>query len=225
MSVFLEWSTEVGPFACNCRVIACPKTARAVVIDPGDEAPKLTKWIGGLKTPDGRPLEVVGLLHTHGHLDHIGATRGLKEALGPKAEIRLHAGDDPLYRALNEQGRLFGMEYDEPLPVDRFLEDGESFKVGELKFEVAHTPGHSPGSVCLRLHEDSGLAVPESLYTGDTLFKGSVGRTDLWGANQDQMFENIQKRILSCDDDTRVCPGHGPNSTIGRERKENPFLV
>src|SRR5262249_4007152 len=132
---------------------------------------------------------------------------------------------EPLYLALRQQGSLFGFSYDDPLPVDHYLEDGEMFSVGEFKFSVIHTPGHSPGSVCLRMHEDSANGIPETLYSGDTLFQGSVGRTDLWGGDQDQMFRNIRQRILTLDDDIRVCPGHGPETRIGVEKRGNPFLV
>jgi glyoxylase-like metal-dependent hydrolase (beta-lactamase superfamily II) len=170
------------------------------------------------------------LLQTHGHLDHVGAVRPVKEALGHQTagvspKIALHRGDEPLYLALKQQGALFGIHYEEPLPIDHYLEDGEDIRVGELRFSVLHTPGHSPGSVCLRLHENSRLGMPETLFSGDTLFQGSVGRTDLWGASQDQMFRSIRERILSLDGDTRVCPGHGPETRIGVEKRENPFLV
>ena len=138
--------------------------------------------------------------------------------------IALHRADEPLYRQLKMQGGLFGLKYDDPLPIDHFLEDGEELRVGDLRMNVLHTPGHSPGSVCLRLHEDLSLAVPETLFSGDTLFQGSVGRTDLWGADGDQMFESIRERILVLDDSTRVCPGHGPETQIGIEKRENPFL-
>jgi glyoxylase-like metal-dependent hydrolase (beta-lactamase superfamily II) len=229
MTKFLEQTWVVGPFQCNCRLIACPKTGEAALIDAGDEASKILKALEAAKTPRGAPVQVKYLLHTHGHLDHIGASREVKETLsktvkiGP--QIALHREDEPLYRQLKMQGQLFGLRYEDPLPVDHYLEDLEEIRLGELKLSVVHTPGHSPGSVCLRLHEVSEVGVPESLYSGDTLFQGSVGRTDLWGANQEQMFKNIHERILTLDDDTRVCPGHGPDTRIGIEKRENPFLI
>jgi glyoxylase-like metal-dependent hydrolase (beta-lactamase superfamily II) len=221
---YLEKNLVVGPFQCNCRLIVCPKTGHGILVDPGDEAEKILNTVSQAKTPSGAPIEIRYLLHTHGHLDHVGAARPVKEMLSTHPQIALHKGDEPLYLALQTQGRLFGLQYDNPLPVDHYLEDGEELKVGELKFSVVHTPGHSPGSVCLRLHEDSGLQIPETVFSGDTLFQGSVGRTDLWGANQDQMFKSIRQRIFSLDDDTRVCPGHGPETRIGIEKRENPFL-
>jgi hydroxyacylglutathione hydrolase len=213
----------VGPFQCNCHLVACPKTGEAALVDPGDEAEKILDWVGQVKLPDGRPIQLKWLLHTHGHLDHVGATRELKQAHST-ARIALHSGDEPLYRALPMQGQLFGMKLQEPLPVEKFLEHEEEIRVGDVKFSVVHTPGHSPGSVCLRMHEDSAIGTRETLFSGDTLFQSSVGRTDLWGADSDQMFSSIRNRILTLDQDTRVCPGHGPDTRVGIEKKSNPFL-
>lgn len=220
----VEWQKVVGPLSCNCRCIACPETGEAALIDPGDEPEALQSWFAGLRTPSGKPLTLKWLLHTHGHFDHVGATRKIREVT-PGAVIALHQADDPMYRALPMQGERYGFEFDEPLPVEKFLEHGEDLRVGTLKLSIAHTPGHSPGSICLRLHEDTARGSVETLYTGDTLFRDNVGRADLWGGDEDLMFKSIRQRILSLDDDTRVCPGHGPNSTIGRERRQNPFLI
>ncbi len=222
----LEKTFSVGPFQCNCRLLVCPKTGDGVLVDSGDEPEKILREIKASEAQLGRSIQIRYLLHTHGHLDHIGGTRGVREGLPLQApRIALHPGDEELYQNLQMQGNLFGMKFDAPLAVDHYLQDEEIIRVGELKFSVVHTPGHSPGSVCLRLHEDSGLKVKETLLSGDTLFRKSVGRTDLWGANQDQMFSSIRKRILVLDDDTRVCPGHGPDTSIGLEKRENPFLV
>lgn len=220
----IEFQKVVGPFSCNCRCIVCPTTGDALVLDPGDESEALIQWIEKMRTPSGAPVRLKWLMHTHGHLDHMGATRALKERHG-RAKIAIHRGDGEIYMALKQQGQLFGLEYDDPLPPEHWLEDGEEFKLGELKLAILHTPGHSPGSVCVRLHEDRTQGTSETLYTGDTLFRGSVGRTDLWGASQEQMFQSIRDRILVHDDDTRVCPGHGLNSTIGVEKRSNPFLI
>lgn len=215
---FLEKNLVVGPFQCNCRLIVCPRTRQGVLVDPGDEAETILKALPA-------DIQIRFLLHTHGHLDHVGAARPVREKLASRPSIALHRGDEPLYLALKSQGRLFGMDYEDPLPVDHYLEDGEELRVGDLKFSVLHTPGHSPGSVCLRMHEDGASGIPESVFSGDTLFQGAVGRTDLWGGNQDQMFTSIRERILMLDDETRVCPGHGPESRIGIEKRQNPFLV
>jgi glyoxylase-like metal-dependent hydrolase (beta-lactamase superfamily II) len=221
----LEKKIVVGPFQCNCRLLACPRTGEAVLVDPGDQAEQILSALQQVKTPTGAPIQVKYLFHTHGHLDHIGATRAVREALSTTSpKIAIHRGDEPLYLNLKMQGNLFGIDYDQPLPIDHFLEHEEEIRVGDLKFSIVHTPGHSPGSVCIRLHENSALGTSETLFSGDTLFQGSVGRTDLWGADQDLMFKNIRQRILSLDGDTRVCPGHGPDTSVGIERIENPFL-
>lgn len=220
----IEKNLVVGPFQCNCRLLACPRTGEALLIDPGDEAERLVREIGAARLPDGRPISVRYLLHTHAHLDHVGATRAVRERESG-ARIALHRQDEPLYLGLKMQGRLFGIEYDDPLPVDHFLEDGERLQVGDLRLEVLHTPGHSPGSVCFRLSEDSSAGARETVFSGDTLFRGSVGRTDLWGGDSDMLFRSIRERLLGLDDDIRVCPGHGPDSSIGLERRDNPFLT
>lgn len=224
-----EQTLVVGPFQCNCRLFACSRTGEAVLVDPGDEADRIISKLQDLKTPKGLPIRIKYLLHTHGHLDHIGATATVHRSLTQsdvknEAKIALHRGDEELYLNLKMQGRLFGFEFGDPLPIDHYLEDEEKLVIGDLKFSIIHTPGHSPGSVCFRLHEDSGAGISETLLSGDTLFQGSVGRTDLWGGDQELMFKSIRQRILALDEDTRVCPGHGPNTLIGREKRENPFL-
>lgn len=224
-SLILEQKRVVGPFQCNCHILACARTGEALLVDPGDEPAKLLRAVEEMKTESGQRLQVKYLLHTHAHLDHIGGTRKLKEAWGDAgARIALHAGDEEIYRNLQQQGQLFGLQYDEPLPIDEFLEDGRLLEVGDLRLEVIHTPGHSPGGVCFRLKEDAALGVRGRVFSGDTLFQGSVGRTDLWGANQDQMFRSIRERLFSLDDDLPVCPGHGPDTQIGVEKRENPFI-
>ncbi len=221
----IEKKWVVGPFQCNCRLLACPKTGDAVLVDPGDEAPRLVEEIKKLKTAAGEPIRLKYLLHTHAHLDHIGATRGVRNGFQSDGiKIALHRADLPLYEQLQAQGQRFGFRYEAPLPVDHFLSHEEELQIGLMKFSVIHNPGHSPGSVSFRLHEDSTLSAAEKVLTGDTLFQGSVGRTDLWGADGEQMFKNIRERLLTLDPDTCICPGHGADSTIGIEKKTNPFL-
>lgn len=224
----LEKTLVVGPFQCNCRILACPDTGEAAVIDAGDEAGKIIQTLEKMKTPSGQPLRVNHLLHTHGHLDHIGATREVKAKLsvgGESPQISLHRGDEPIYKALKMQGQMFGIDYEDPTPVEKFLEHEEEIRVGRLKLSVIHNPGHSPGSISFRLHDNSGLGAKETLFSGDTLFQGSVGRTDLWGADGDLMFKMIRERLLTLDGDTRVCPGHGPDTRVGVEKRSNPFLI
>ena len=234
----LEKNFVVGPFQCNCRLLACPNTGEAILVDAGDEAEKILSGLRGLKTPSGLPIKIKYLLHTHGHLDHIGATRSVYESLTQslaqdliqdlkgteKPIIALHKGDEPLYQSLKIQGNLFGIQYEDPLAVQHYLKDQETLNIGQLKMTVIHTPGHSPGSVCFHLHSDSSVQAPEVVFSGDTLFQGSVGRTDLWGGDQAQMFKSIKQRLLVLDGDTRVSPGHGDDTKIGIEKLKNPFL-
>lgn len=231
----IEETLVVGPFQCNCRLFICPRTGEALLVDPGDDAPQILKKLAEVKTQSGAPVTVKYLLQTHGHLDHIGATRTVFERLCEKLsegassgvakpKIALHPGDEWLYQNLKMQGQLFGFQYEDPLPITHPLQDEEELTVGDMKLSLIHTPGHSPGSVCVRLHEDSSLGLRETVLSGDTLFQGSVGRTDLWGGDQDLMFKSIRRRLLTLDGETRVCPGHGGETKIGIEKLSNPFL-
>ncbi|MCM2323734.1 MAG: MBL fold metallo-hydrolase [Oligoflexia bacterium] len=211
--------------------MACPKTGQGVLVDPGDEPQRIVALVGDTRTSTGLPVEIRYILHTHGHLDHVGATRPVVEALGAgKArsewpKVALHQGDEEMYKALKSQGSMFGLShYAEPLPVDHFLVDGEELQVGELRIVALHTPGHSPGGMCFLVKGDAALGVKETVVSGDTLFQGSIGRTDLWGGDHDKLLRSIRTRLLSLSDETRVCPGHGPDSQIGIEKRENPFL-
>lgn len=203
-------SFPVGPFQCNCVILACEETQTAVVFDPGEEADEILDRLARHR------LKVIFLLHTHAHLDHIGATDAVRAKTG--AATGLHEEDLFLCENLHVQASLFGLPMPPIPPIDRFLKHGDSFSFGREKVEVIHTPGHTPGSVS--------FYVPAfGLLTGDTLFAGSVGRTDLWGGSYPTLIGSIQKRLLSFPDETAVYPGHGPRTTIGRERRSNPFLI
>lgn len=206
----------VGPFQCNCQILICEKTKEAIVIDAGDEMAKIRDSLAKAG------VNLKYSVHTHAHLDHIGAVEGLK-AWRPEMKICLHKGDEWIYKNLPMQGQLFGFEYAPPPPVDHFLEDGEELTFGDQKFSVIHTPGHSPGGVCLRFSEGK-LGETPVLFTGDTLFAQSIGRTDLWGADHKQLITSIKDRLLTLDEETVVHPGHGPSTTLGRESRDNPFL-
>lgn len=201
----------VGPLQCNCTILACEETKEAIVIDPGDEAERI------LASIQAKGFKAKYLLHTHAHFDHIGATKTLKEKL--KTEICLHKADDQIYTMLPLQGQMFGMKFDAPAPVDKFLEDEEELTFGKHRFKVIHTPGHSPGGICFALEGKESL-----LFSGDTLFQGSIGRTDLWGGDYNLLIGSIKKRLLTLDDSTHVYPGHGPATHIHKEKKGNPFL-
>jgi glyoxylase-like metal-dependent hydrolase (beta-lactamase superfamily II) len=205
----------VGPLQCNCVILGCEKTREAVVLDPGDEAERIFEQI------HAAGLKVKYLIHTHAHFDHVGATRGLKQRLSASSAAApcLHKADEELYKMLPLQGKLFGMELGAAPPLEKYLEDEEILSFGEHRLQVLHTPGHSPGSVCLKL-----LDGEEWLFSGDTLFNQSIGRTDLWGGDYSQILRSIKQRLMVLDDDTKVQPGHGPDTLIGVEKRSNPFL-
>ncbi len=206
----------VGPLQCNCSILGDEETREAIVIDPGDEIERI------LAVLKKHRLTAKYLINTHAHFDHVGNCRELKEATG--AEIWLHKADLPIYEMAPRQAALFAMYGVKPIhltPVDQPVKDGDGIQVGKIAAQIIHTPGHTPGSL--------GLLVPGSnldkLFAGDTLFQGSIGRTDLPGGDFDQLLKSIKERLLALNDDTEVWPGHGPKTTIGRERRTNPFLV
>lgn len=201
----------VGPLGCNCSIVGCPETGEAAVIDPGGDADKIVEAL----TKNG--LTVKYLLHTHAHFDHVMGSRAMREKTG--AQICLHKEDQWLYDNLAKQCALFGMKADETLPIDKYLDDEEEIQVGKLKAKVIHTPGHTPGSLCFSVEAKESV-----LFAGDTLFQHSIGRTDLWGGSFDQIINSIRERLFKLDDSTDVIPGHGPNTTIWSERRENPFV-
>ena len=219
----------VGPFQCNCQILVCPTTHEAVIVDPGEEPKKILAALGEIESQINQKIKVKALFHTHAHFDHIGATRAVKESLiasgAADPKIFLHKGDEFIYQMLPKQAAMFGGTAETPLPINHFLEDNERLAVGSLKFTILHTPGHSPGGVCFHLHSDSKLKIPEMVFTGDSLFRRSIGRTDLWGANQDDLLKSIKNRVFTLDDDTCAWPGHGLKTTVGEEKRENPFLT
>ena len=203
-----------GPIQANCTLLGDEKAGRLVVVDPGDEAERIAERIRRTG------LEVVAILHTHGHMDHAGGTAELLERLGGAVPVGLHPDDLPLYHRLPEQGRMFGLEVPPPPEPDMALADGQRIPVGTLELEVRHAPGHSPGSVCFVVHGG-----PEPVViVGDVLFAGSIGRTDLWGGSFETLAASIRSALYTLPDETRVITGHGPDTTIGRERRTNPFV-
>ncbi len=198
----------VGPFQCNCSILACERTQEAIVIDPGDEGSKILAFIHEKK------LKVRYILHTHAHLDHIGASSELHADL--QAPLALHQLDNPLYENLPAQGRYFGFEYSAPTPIHQFISDNETLRFGDQELQILHTPGHSPGGVCFKIEK--------KLFSGDSLFRDSIGRTDLWGADFKTLIRSIKERLFVMDEETLVHPGHGLNTSIGHEKAHNPFL-
>jgi hydroxyacylglutathione hydrolase len=205
----------VPPFHKNGFVIASEKAGTAVIIDPGDEVDQL------LDIVRERKLSVTHILLTHAHIDHVTGVGRAKRELG--APICLHADDNFLYESVKEQAAFFGLQAERQPPVDHFYDPGERFALGEYEISVHHTPGHCPGGVCLAV----GVAGQrkDDLFVGDTLFAGSIGRTDLPGADHLTLMRSIREVLFGFAEDAQVYPGHGPTTTIGRERRSNPFLV
>jgi len=221
-------SFPVGTFQCNCHILVCPLTGQGVIIDPGDEPKKIQQVLNRIALDLDKKVSIKFIFHTHAHFDHIGATRPVKEALlrdhGDDACICLHRSDKRLYDFLRLQGAVLLRRYKKPLPVDRFYEADEVINVGKLTFSVRHTPGHTRGSVCLLLHENSDIQCQQILFSGDTLFQNGVGRTDLPGGSTEALVKSIRDRLFVLDDDTVVYPGHGAKTFIGYERRNNPFV-
>jgi len=198
-----------GQFGENCWLLADARTGEAVMIDPGEE-PQM--FLAELNT---RGWSLGGIWITHGHIDHILGVAAVKRATG--APIYLHPADRPLYDSLTQQGSWFGLKVDPLPPPDRDLEAGQRLNVGGLEFTVRHTPGHSPGSVS--------FVRQGTIFGGDVLFNGSIGRTDLPGGDAATLLKSIHRDFLSLPDSTVVRSGHGPETTIGVERLTNPFLT
>ena len=209
----------LGVFQANCSILSDETSKTAVIIDPGDEPSRILDVVRDLGA------RVTHLLHTHCHLDHITGTRPVREATGGK--ILIHPKDRFLYDGLKEQFsstlRMFGLSLGaghDPLPADGSLKDGAEIELGKNRLRVIHTPGHTPGSCCFLLEGPDGPRV----FTGDTLFAGSIGRTDLAGGDTELELESIREKLMTLDPETPVFPGHGPPTRIGRERKGNSWL-
>jgi hydroxyacylglutathione hydrolase len=203
---------SVGPLGCNCSIVADLESRRAVVVDPGGDYPKVKARL------DALDLKVDAIVHTHTHLDHVGCTAELQRASGAPASI--HEADRFLYRLLPVQAALIGTSIPASAEMDDSLVDGRSVRAGALELGVLHTPGHTPGS-CSFVVRSGGTT---QVFAGDTLFRGSIGRTDLWGGDHAAILRSIHSRLLTLPDDAVVVTGHGPSTTIGDERARNPFL-
>lgn len=204
----------VGALGCNCSIVACPETREALVVDPGDEAPAILQALQRLG------VQAVRLVHTHAHFDHIMGTGEVAAATG--AEIVLHKDDRFLYDNLAMQTGLFGMPTPPPPPPPTHeLTADEALGFGRREAHAIHTPGHTPGSTCFFVESPDGTPI---VFAGDTLFRRSIGRTDLWGGSAPQIQRSIRERLFALPDDTVVVAGHGPDTTIGAEKEGNPFV-
>lgn len=203
----------MAPFFKNGYVVACEDTLEGVLIDPGDEVEDL------LAIVRDRRLAIRHILLTHAHVDHVAGVARAREAVG--APIHLHRQELPVYAAAVQQGLFFGLAIEQPPPVDAYY-DATPIAFGRYEARAHHTPGHTPGGVCLEVGPTGGPGT--ILFSGDTLFNGSIGRTDLPGGDYQTLIQSITGVLLGFPDSTEVYPGHGPATTIGEERRSNPFL-
>lgn len=199
---------EVGPFASNCYIVGAETSHEGIIIDPGAEANRILKRVKDLG------LTVKFIVLTHSHIDHIGAVKEIKEIT--KAELAVHSADARALQSRSPMGVLYRLSLQAAPPPDRLLKGGDSLEIAGLRLLVLHTPGHSPGGICLL-----GEGV---VFTGDTLFNFGIGRTDMPGGSTHQLMDSIHTKLMVLPDNTFVYPGHGPETTIGTERKWNPFL-
>jgi len=202
----------VGPLGCNCSIVADLDAKRAIVVDPGGDYDAIRARL------DALGVEVGAIVHTHTHFDHVGCTAELQRASGAAASI--HEADRFLYDILPLQAEMFGIDAPERADMDDGLVDGRTLHAGTIELAVLHTPGHTPGS-CSFVANHGGQTV---VVAGDTLFRGSIGRTDLPGGDPETILRSIRGKLLSLPDDARVVTGHGPATTIGDERARNPYL-
>jgi hydroxyacylglutathione hydrolase len=212
----------VTAFQQHTRIIGCERTKRAICIDPGDDSEEIVNAI------DRHGFTLQAIACTHAHLDHIGGVAGLKKRK-PEAKVIIHPADEPIYQQLPNQPAWIGVprsqwselgfEFEAPPQIDEHWSDGQTYQVGELTFQVIHCPGHTPGHVVLFEPAE------RKVFVGDCLFAGSIGRTDLPGGSTEQLMDSLFKKILPLGDDVEVYSGHGPVTTIGKEKKTNPFLT
>jgi len=200
----------VGPLQCNCSIIGDEKTHEAMVIDPGDQIDSILQILAEEK------LTLKQIVITHAHIDHVGGAMKLKAATG--APILMNQNDSALLKMLDMQAAWVGMRPPGEVQIDEPVASGRVLKIGEITSSVIHTPGHTEGSICVYFPAE------KKLIAGDTLFAGSIGRTDLPGGSMEKIMRSLHTQVLALPDETEVVPGHGPNTTIGEERKTNPFL-
>jgi hydroxyacylglutathione hydrolase len=207
--MILEMLT-VGPFQENCYVIGDEETGAGALVDPGDEAARIALAV------EQTGLDIGQIIITHAHIDHVGAVAALADEYA--CPVLMHAEAEPMLQQLPTQAMMMGLRFGRVPVVDRHIEDEELIDVGGLRMRSLYTPGHAPGHLAFYV-ADEGLVL-----SGDALFAGSVGRTDLFGGDMDLLLRSINERLLTLPDETRVLPGHGPETTIGEERARNPFL-
>ncbi len=219
----------VGMLQCNCHIVGDPQNREAIVIDPGDDAARILEAI------DRNHLKVTAIVVTHTHLDHVIGLRRVHAATG--APVYVHADDLALYRMLDVQAAWLGWKTPEEAKIDQLVREGDMIRWGSYEAQILHTPGHTPGSICLYMPSDMPATPTQAgaeksaklgtgmLFAGDTLFAGSIGRTDLWGGSFEGIIHSLKGKLLYLPDSTIVFPGHGDATTIGKEPATNPFLI
>jgi hydroxyacylglutathione hydrolase len=203
----------VGPFQSNCFVVACEETGDAMLVDAGDDGDLI------LSTVERLNVDVKMIVNTHAHIDHVSALAVVAGAL--KVPVLMHKNEQPLYEMIPQQAAMFGLPAPALVKIDRYVTGGEELSIGKFVAEVVESPGHSPGGICLVFRGAS----PPCVFVGDVLFQGSIGRTDLFGANHRTMMATLKNVVMQLPDAMVVYPGHGPETTIGREKRSNPFLL
>ncbi len=198
----------VGPLEVNCYVVADSETKEGMVVDPGDNVEEIYKFI------EKEGIKVKYIVNTHCHFDHSGGNKKLKELTG--AQLLIHEKEKPILDRMDTSASLWGFYVDSSPEPDGYLKDGDVIKVGGIEIEVLHTPGHSPGGICLK--------IGNKVITGDTLFAGGIGRTDFPGGDYDTLIKSIKEKLFTMPEDTEIYPGHGPSSTIKNEKYFNPFF-
>ncbi|AAR34449.1 MBL fold metallo-hydrolase [Geobacter sulfurreducens] len=201
----------VGPLGVNCFILGCEQSREGVIVDPGAESGRILERVGELG------LKVGMVINTHGHFDHVGGNRKVLEATG--AKLLVHRDDVHFLDRAADVAAMYGLDTENSPAPDSLLEDGMTLSVGTLSLRVLHTPGHTPGGCCLLLEGEG------KVLTGDTLFEESVGRTDFPGSSHEALITSIREKLLTLPDETEVYPGHGPATSIGRERRYNPYLT
>ncbi len=202
-------STIVGPLEVNCYILACKETREGIVVDPGDDIDTVLQLI------EDHDIDVIEIVATHGHFDHIGRVASLKEKTG--ARFAIHRADMFMVEGLADIAAFLGFQTDPPPEVERFIDEGDTIAFGREILNILHVPGHAPGNIA--------LTWPGHAIVGDTVFAGSIGRTDLEGADLQTLMNSIRTKILTLPDDTILHPGHGPDTTVDREKRINPFLA
>lgn len=205
----------LGPIQANCFILGCEESRKAVVIDPGDDPDRI------LSTLAKDRLTVAHIINTHGHFDHVGANKRLKDVTG--ADILIHGADAPMLSQLAAAAAAWGMRAENSPAADRLLADGDTITFGTHTLAVLHTPGHTLGGICLYTEYQKDGVLQKAVFVGDTLFAGSIGRTDFPGGDFDTLISSIRTKIFGLDENAKVYPGHMGNTTIGIEKQSNPF--